>query len=142
MFTNRSQFSLFSLKALFIFRPSIIKPLKIKGEIVVHKNSLSHNRKCSTVNKCIILFHAAMFGMAFLILPLRQGESPEGARGTTYQTLPLRQGERPEGARGTTYQTLPLRQGESPAGARGYDLILPRPTATPSILEGEVCISK
>ncbi len=32
---------------------------------------------------------------------------------------------------------LPLRQGEYPEGARGYDLILPRPTATPSILEGE-----
>ena len=99
MFTNRSQFSLFSLKDMFIIRPSIIKPLKIKGEIVVHKKYMSHNGKCSTVNKCIILCHVAMVGMACLILPLRLGEYPEGAR--------------------------------------GYDLILPRPTATPSILEGE-----
>ena len=81
MFTNRSQFSLFCLKGMFIICHSIIKPLKIKGEIVVHKNSLSHNRKHSTVNKCIILCHAAMLGMAFLIIPLRQGECLRGARG-------------------------------------------------------------
>jgi len=87
---------------MFIIRPSIIKPLKIKGEIVVHKKSMSHNVKCSTVNKCIILCHVAMLGMAFLTLPLRQEECPEGARG---------------------YDSVPV--------------ILPRPTATPSILEGK-----
>ena len=51
MFTNRSQFSLFSLKGLFIIHPSTIKPLKIKGEIVVHKNYMSHNEINQIVNK-------------------------------------------------------------------------------------------
>ena len=40
-----------------------------------------------------------------------------------------------------TNKTFPLRQGECPEGARGgmilTPVILPRPSATPSILEGE-----
>ena len=51
----------------------------------MHKNSMTHNEKYSTVNKYIILCLVTILGMACVTLPLKQGECPE-ARG--YDSVP------------------------------------------------------
>ena len=54
LFTTRSQVSLFFLFYAFTIWLTRMKPLKIKGFLLVHKNLLSHNHLSLTVNKCKI----------------------------------------------------------------------------------------